>query len=322
MITQTQYSNTPSLQHSTAALAAGCKALVRRGVLTSLVPFRPLLHPVAGAFGILMYHRITPHVPGVPAPTWNVTPRGFRRQLAGLLKRGFRALPLREVLRHYREGKSVPPKTFVVTFDDGYANNYWHAWPILQELQIPATIFLATAYLDSQRPFPFDDWTSAGTAAVPREAWQPLSTRQCVEMQHSGFIELGAHTHTHGDFRNRPAALTEDLQRCLSVLQERFGLCEVTFAFPYGTRELGFSGPVLSEASRQAGVLCSLSTESELIMPQSDPFEWGRFTAEGTDTAATLAVKLSGGFEVVRRLRRLFRSRSRLNGTGQEHSEG
>ena len=47
---------------------------------------------------ILMYHRVVDEVPGQPKPTWNVTPRRFREQLAGLLKRGFQAWPLRKVL--------------------------------------------------------------------------------------------------------------------------------------------------------------------------------------------------------------------------------
>ena len=44
--------------------------------------------PTDNSFGILMYHRVTPPVEGVPPPTWNVTPERFRRQLGGLLARG------------------------------------------------------------------------------------------------------------------------------------------------------------------------------------------------------------------------------------------
>src|SRR5262249_7130361 len=74
--------------------------------------------------GILMYHRITDHCDDVSTPTWNVTPERFRRQLCGLLARGFRAWPLSKVIDHGRQGRPVPPRTFVVTFDDGYENVY------------------------------------------------------------------------------------------------------------------------------------------------------------------------------------------------------
>ena len=47
-------------------------------------------------------------------------------------------------------GLPIPRKTFVVTFDDGYVNNLTQALPILTRLGVPATVFVATAYLDSQ----------------------------------------------------------------------------------------------------------------------------------------------------------------------------
>lgn len=108
------------------------------------------------AFGILMYHRVTDTIPGVAEPTWNVSPARFEQQLAGLLQRGFEAWPLRELLAQHREGRPIPRKAFAITFDDAYENVYLHAFPILRQLELPATVFLATAYLDSPDPFPSD----------------------------------------------------------------------------------------------------------------------------------------------------------------------
>ena len=273
----------------------------RRAALHAVHPLRLGLGPrLREAFGILMYHRIAPLAPGVPDPTWNVTPERFRSQLAGLLASGYWAWPLRKVLEFHGRGRPVPRHVFVVTFDDGYDNVFRHAWPVLQELRVPATVFLATACLDSNVPFPCDDWTAAGSDRVPASHWRPLSTAQCRVMSADGLIELGTHTHTHGDFRGRPDELTDDLKTSLHVLRDRFGLTDATFAFPYGTRHLGFSGPELSAAAREAGVLCSLTTEDELVTPQVDPFEWGRFTAEDDDTAATLSAKLDGWYTAVR----------------------
>jgi peptidoglycan/xylan/chitin deacetylase (PgdA/CDA1 family) len=299
----------PADVHSVSRFGAAMKSAAKRLVLRSSVPFeRFLRRRVDGAFGILMYHRVAPVVPGLPTPTWNVTPERFRQQLMGLLRRGFQPWPLREVLEHAGHNRPVPEKTFVVTFDDGYANNYHFAWPILRELSVPATIFLATAYLDDGQPFPFDDWSAAGSPRAPRESWIPLTTRQCLEMQDDGLIELGAHTHTHGDFRGEPETLRRDLLECRSVLRAKFGLCEATFAFPYGTKRLGFSGPVLARAAEDAGVSCGLTTEREIVRPGTSPFDWGRFTAEQADTAATLALKLTGWFEQMRRMWRALRA--------------
>lgn len=277
------------------------RSLLRRGVVHAAAPLSRLWGTVVpGSFGILMYHRVCPETPGVPTPTWNVTPARFRRQLCGLLKRGFRPVALRRVLQAHRDGRPVPERSFVVTFDDGYANNYEFAWPILSELKVPATIFLATAYLDSQRPFPFDDWSAAGSDAVLPESWRPLSTRECLEMRDGGLIELGAHTHSHRDFRGKPDELRADLRRCVATMRSQFDVERPTFAFPYGTKSLGFCGPVFARVVQEEDLVCSLTTEREVVRPGTSPFHWGRFTAERADTAATLAVKLSGWFETLR----------------------
>ncbi|ADB18496.1 polysaccharide deacetylase [Pirellula staleyi DSM 6068] len=273
-----------------------------------------VLHQLLGvrhrqALGVLMYHRISSCPNAVIDPTWNVTPRMLRLQLEGLLKRGFRAWPLQRVLDYHRRGQPIPRTVFVVTFDDGYENNFTEAFPILCELEVPATIFLATAYLDTQDPFPSDDWELAGDDAQPIDSWRPLSTDQCREMQRSGLIELAAHTHTHADFRGRPDALYEDLLINQQVLAERFGITEATFAFPYGTRSTGFSGPLLAGAVKAAGLSCALTTESELVFPTSDPFDWGRFTAEEHDTPSMLASKLSGWYTAIRKLGRTLLGR-------------
>jgi peptidoglycan/xylan/chitin deacetylase (PgdA/CDA1 family) len=262
------------------------------------------------AFGILMYHRVAEPVDGFPTPTWNVPPGLFAAQLTGLLDLGWKPVPLREALESHLQGKSLPRKTFVVTFDDGYQNNLTEALPILELLGVPATIFLATAYLDSDRPFPSDDWQSAGDPGVPRVTWKPLTTDQCHELAASGLIELAAHTHTHADFRGRPDEFIADLCLCRASLRQHFGIEQPTFAFPYGTKRDGFAGGALAEAARRASMACSLTTEPHLVRPGDDPFDWGRFAAEDHDTAETLAAKLGGWHTLLRNMGRMALGRT------------
>src|SRR4051794_598190 len=125
------------------------------------------------AVGILVYHRVAPVVRGLPLPSMNVPPERFREQLAGLLGRGFRFWPLRQVLDHHARGLEVPPRIVVVTFDDGFANVYTRAWPILRELQVPATVFVCTAFLDRNEAFPFDTWGLAYQDRVSRDTCRP-----------------------------------------------------------------------------------------------------------------------------------------------------
>ena len=102
-------------------------------------------------------------LPGHTSPTNNVTPERFRYQLGGLLKGGFQCWPLIKLVAAHEEKRTVRANVFAITFDDGYENNYVHAWPILRELNIPGTIFLATKYIGTNQPFPFDDWRDVGS---------------------------------------------------------------------------------------------------------------------------------------------------------------
>jgi peptidoglycan/xylan/chitin deacetylase (PgdA/CDA1 family) len=254
----------------------------------------------ARAFGILTYHRVVEPPAGVSRPTWNVPPKLLESQLRGLLARGWQAWPLRQVLECHARELPIPRKTFVVTFDDGYSNNCTQALPILCRLGIPATVFLATAYLDAEEPFPSDDWDAAGQVGVLSEAWRPLSTDEGLQMLASGLIDIGAHTHTHADFRGRSREMLADLEINLTVLREKFGVERPAFSLPYGTKRDGFASSELASAARSAGVRCNLTTEATIIRPSDSPFDWGRIPAEEHDTVRTLAARLGGWQEALR----------------------
>lgn len=266
------------------------------------------LHSTVGrslgeGFGILTFHRVTERISGLETPTINVTPRRLRSQLAGLLDRGFEAWPLQRVLAATKNAEAIPAHVFVVTFDDGYENNLLEAVPILTELRIPATLFLATAYLDSPHPFPFDNWSYAGSKRVPAASWRPLTTAQCHELQANELIELAAHTHTHNAFAGKTAEFRRDMEISLEILERRFGISAPTFSFPFGS-----STPELIVAARESGVTCALSTRAARVKPSDAPFHWGRFPASDLDTAATLSAKLNGWYtpitDVLRQLKR------------------
>ncbi|MCA9118919.1 MAG: glycosyltransferase [Planctomycetaceae bacterium] len=258
---------------------------------------------VGGDFGILLYHRVTDDVAGVERATINVPPRQFEKQIRGLLNAGFVFWPLQRVLEHAERGDAIPPFVVVLTFDDGFECVYRNAWPVLRRLSVPATIFLATAYLGSSEPFPFDHWGLAHRKSIPASSYRPMTIAQCQELAASGLVEFGAHTHTHEDFRHRPDEFRADLEVNISELKKHFNQPQLSFAFPYGTPRLGFVNESLTRAARAVGVRCALTTHSSSVHIQDSRYAWGRFTVFRWDNGATLAAKLGGWYSWAPRLK-------------------
>ena len=103
---------------------------------------------------VLNYHRVNGQAPNGSrfdtAFEKGVTKERFERHMR-FLKEHLHPMPLTEVGDRIRKGKTFPPKTVAVTFDDGYLDNYTVAYPILKRYQIPATIFVITELIGTAK---------------------------------------------------------------------------------------------------------------------------------------------------------------------------
>ncbi len=100
-----------------------------------------------GAFHILMYHHVT-DVKEAFLP--HVTRRVFARQL-GLVRKHYRVFELGRLVEILRAGEPIPPRALVLTFDDGYEDFYRNAFPLLRKDSLPATVFITTGCVDTDR---------------------------------------------------------------------------------------------------------------------------------------------------------------------------
>lgn len=102
---------------------------------------------------ILMYHRVAPK-----QDNWSLeplSPRSFERQIEYLC-RTFELLSLDQLVHYIRGGESFPEKAAVITFDDGYKDDYLYAYPILKKHHVPTTIFLTAGHIGTDRLFWWD----------------------------------------------------------------------------------------------------------------------------------------------------------------------
>lgn len=100
---------------------------------------------------VLLYHRVCDMKPDI----WNlaVSPVQFELQMK-YLKENY------SIMRFEDDWSNIREKSVVITFDDGYLDNYRNAWPILEKYQIPATFFVSTGNIDSENEFWWDELSS------------------------------------------------------------------------------------------------------------------------------------------------------------------
>jgi len=132
---------------------------------------------------ILIYHRVG----GGTDSDIDLPARLFARQMAHLSAH-HTIVAMDDVASGMTPPAGRPTDLMAVTFDDGYQDIYEHAYPVLRRYAIPATIYLATQYIETRRPFDF-----GGYAHNPRPPW-PLTWVQIREMASSGLVTVGAHT--------------------------------------------------------------------------------------------------------------------------------
>ncbi len=98
---------------------------------------------------ILMYHAVS----DTEGSSLNVTPENFAGQMDFLHDAGYSVITLDDLVDKIKNREKPGPKTVVITFDDGYEDNYLHAFPVMEKYDMPATIFLITVYVDTRKNY-------------------------------------------------------------------------------------------------------------------------------------------------------------------------
>lgn len=167
---------------------------------------------------------LTFHALEEPTTPISFPPALFVRAIKKWYAAGWRTISLADALAHLRARTPAPPKTFVLTFDDGYASVYRYAFPLLNELGMTATIFVAPNENNSENATPLP-------TLYNREM---LRWGEIREMN-AGGIQFGAHTLTHRDLRTlRLPTVEHELRASQQALADALGAPIPFFAYPGG----------------------------------------------------------------------------------------
>jgi peptidoglycan/xylan/chitin deacetylase (PgdA/CDA1 family) len=197
----------------------------------------------ARSIPILMYHSISQPA-GSADPSFKalcISPALFTAQVEYLYHSKYTFITVNQ-LTHAIKGESpFPDRPVVLTFDDGYADFYHHALPVLSHYRLAATLYIVTGFVGR---------TSLWLRSK-RETGHPILTwNQIAEISNSG-IECGGHTQSHPKLDALPLAIARNEIKCSKDLLEQHLSREVTsFAYPYGyytssvrrlVKEVGFT---------------------------------------------------------------------------------
>ncbi len=199
---------------------------------------------------ILYYHRVG-WVDFVSKPA-----REFRREVA-YLRRHYRCMTTYQMVELLQSGRPIRGKIAVITFDDGYRDNYLVALPVLEQAKVPATFFVATGYIGSDRVFPHDHAAQQHGQSA-REDWGKLSWDELRQMQQAG-MEIGSHTVDHADLGSADrSTIQRELMGSMRDLQRELGERPRCFCFPWGKFQ-NISADAIEEI-RAAGYYAATTT--------------------------------------------------------------
>lgn len=225
---------------------------------------------------VLLYHAFTD---SGERDVYVLSRRSFARQMWLLALLRYRLISAGELVSHLREHRVPARRSAVVTIDDGYADNFEIAFPILRRHG-----FAATIYLVSERLGKDNDWSSDGAATG-----RPLLPQDAIRSMQENGIEFGSHTLTH---RSLPDASEEVARR--EIEESRTGLETIlmkpttTFAYPYGQLDNRVAAAV-----GRAGYLGAYASHIPLAATLGDdPLQIPRIEVRGEDGIARFLRKL------------------------------
>ena len=226
---------------------------------------------------ILMYH----HVSSSDVPGMNVVnPGSFRRQMSYLKNHGYQVISFDALVSAIKNQKPVEHKMVVITFDDGYVNNYTNAYPILKEFNYPAIFFMISDLVGKPGYM----------------TWEQLG-----EISRNG-LSIGSHTRWHAYLPDASEETQiDEIEGSKRILEQGLGGKIHYFSYPSG----GFTENVKKLVAR-AGYKAACTTNRGHGRHNSDIYELKRIRINDDDDGLSFWAKLSGYYNLFRKVKNSY----------------
>lgn len=217
---------------------------------------------------VLMYHAVTKN--SGKMSKFIISQEEFEEDLKYIKDNGYTTIVMQDLIDYVYNGKELPEKPIMLTFDDGYYNNYLYAFPLLQKYDCKMVLSPIGKQIDVYSE------TEDRNPAYAHVTWENLK-----EMIDSGLVEVQNHSydmHTVGKCRRGTKknknesmehyrkAFTEDVEKLQQEINQHLGVTPNTFTFPFGSIS-SCSVDILKDM----GFVATLSCEGKINMMTRDP---------------------------------------------------
>jgi peptidoglycan/xylan/chitin deacetylase (PgdA/CDA1 family) len=229
---------------------------------------------------ILMYHSIS-HTCNSRFRQFTVSPKSFAEQMAYLYQSGYTPITVTQLTNVRSNAECVLPKhTVVLTFDDGFADFFTEALPVLMRYNFTATLYLPTAFIGR---------TSRWLQREGEDSRPMLTWHQMTEIGTNG-IEFGGHSHSHRqlDILSHTQA-QEEVVLSKEILEYHLRQKVTSFAYPFG-----YHTAALRRLVREAGYTSACAVKHTMSSKTTDPFALARLMIQASTDINSFAALLGG----------------------------
>jgi len=238
---------------------------------TMVYLWHQLFHKKEEGASVLFYHSLEP---GRPL-------ENFLKHIEYLKKNGYQIISIHEVISYIRREIELSPRSICLTFDDGYYNNYGSLFPVLQQHNLPAAIFLSARYITSNNPREID--------LKINERF--LSWGEVRKMS-NGRVHFGSHGYNHCDLTTLSSNKSfREILRSKQLMEEKMLGNIRYFSYPYGRYN-----KTVKEFVKRAGFEAAFSTIPGIIRPGDDLLAVKRTLIAPSDSLFDFKKKMSGVF--------------------------
>lgn len=209
---------------------------------------------------VLMYHHVSDPDPTADAirRDLSVSPENFEAQLRYLIERGFEPVTLESLVTYLQLGHPLPENPVILTFDDGFKDQYTNAYPLLRKYGFEGTFFVITRFADEERP-EYLSWSE-------------------IERLHADGMEIGSHSYTHPSLAGKSFDyVVWQVLGSREAIEARTQEPVRFFSYPSGQYD-----QLTIDVLRSAGYWGAVTVESGSTQTSDRPFEFKRIRVRGS----------------------------------------